>query len=111
MKDAPKIVPNSEVRMSCFLIRLPKQNWQKLWNDIVDPVVPLERNLYGHPLAGLLWEKQFTEVLLELGCFANESIDSIDVHPLHRFPTSGNKSSTTWIVRETDIRLRLHYTS
>ena len=21
-----------------------------------DPVVPLERNLYGHPLAGLLWE-------------------------------------------------------
>ena len=20
-----------------------------------DPVVPLERNLYGHPLAGLLW--------------------------------------------------------
>ena len=24
-----------------------------------DPVVPLERNLYGHPLAGLLWERQF----------------------------------------------------
>ena len=23
-----------------------------------DPVVPLERNLYGHPLAGLLWERQ-----------------------------------------------------
>ena len=22
-----------------------------------DPVVPLERNLYGHPLAGLLWER------------------------------------------------------
>ena len=26
-----------------------------------DPVVPLERNLYGHPLAGLLWERQFVE--------------------------------------------------
>ena len=26
-----------------------------------DPVVPLERNLYGHPLAGLSWERQFEE--------------------------------------------------
>ena len=31
------------------------------------PVVPLERNLYGHPLAGLLWERQFEEILLEYG--------------------------------------------
>ena len=30
-----------------------------------DPVVPLERNLYGHPLAGLLWERQFEEILLK----------------------------------------------
>ena len=30
-----------------------------------DPVVPLERNLYGHPLTGLLWERQFEKVLLE----------------------------------------------
>ena len=32
-----------------------------------DPVVPLERNLYGHPLAGLLWERQFEKILLEYG--------------------------------------------
>ena len=32
-----------------------------------DPVVRLERNLYGHPLAGLLWEGQFEKVLLEHG--------------------------------------------
>ena len=32
-----------------------------------DPVVPLERNLYGHPLAGLLWERQYEKVLLEHG--------------------------------------------
>ena len=31
-----------------------------------DPVVPLERNLYGHPLAGLSWERQFDKVLLKL---------------------------------------------
>ena len=32
-----------------------------------DPVVPLERNLKGHPLAGLLWERQFEKVLLKHG--------------------------------------------
>ena len=32
-----------------------------------DPVVPLERNLYGHPLAGLLWERQFENIQLKHG--------------------------------------------
>ena len=32
-----------------------------------DPVVLLERNLYGHPLAGQLWERKFDNVLLEHG--------------------------------------------
>ena len=32
-----------------------------------DPVVPLERNLYGHPLARLLWERQFEKILLKHG--------------------------------------------
>ena len=32
-----------------------------------DPVVLLERNLYGHPLAGLLWERQFEKILLQHG--------------------------------------------
>ena len=31
------------------------------------PVVPFERNLFGHPLAGLVWERQFEKVLLEHG--------------------------------------------
>ena len=30
-----------------------------------DPVVLFERNLYGHPLAGLLWERQFEKILLK----------------------------------------------
>ena len=34
---------------------------------IEDPVVPLERHLYGHPLAGLLWERQFEKAVKELG--------------------------------------------
>ena len=35
-------------------IRLPKHKWPKSWSSMEDPVVPLERNLYGHLLAGLL---------------------------------------------------------
>ena len=30
-----------------------------------DSVVSLERNLYGHPLTGLLREKQFEKILLK----------------------------------------------
>ena len=30
-----------------------------------DPVVPLVRNLYGHPLAGLFWERELDKILLE----------------------------------------------
>ena len=48
-------------------IRLPKDKWPKSWSSMEDPVVPLERNLYGHPLAGRLWERQFEKVLLEHG--------------------------------------------
>ena len=33
-----------------------------------DPVVPLERNLYGHPSAGLLRERQFEKIPVEHGC-------------------------------------------
>ena len=40
-------------------IRLPKHRWPKSWSSMEDPVVPLERNLYGHPVAGPLWERQF----------------------------------------------------
>ena len=48
-------------------IRLPRQKWPKSWSSMEDPVVPLERNLYGHPLAGLLWERQFEKILLKHG--------------------------------------------
>ena len=41
--------------------------WPKSLSSMEDPVVPLERNLYGHLLAGLLWEKQFEKVMLEHG--------------------------------------------
>ena len=48
-------------------IRLLRHKWPKSWSSIEDPVVPLERNLYGHPLAGLLWERQFKKIYLKYG--------------------------------------------
>ena len=48
-------------------IRLPRHKWPKSWSSMEDPVVPLERNLYGHPLAGPLWERQFEKILLKHG--------------------------------------------
>ena len=44
-------------------IRPPKHKWTKTWSAMEDPVAPLERNLYGYPLAGVLWERQFDKVL------------------------------------------------
>ena len=49
-----------------FWIRLPRHKWPESWSSMEDPVVPLERNMYGHPLAGLLWERQFEKLLLKL---------------------------------------------
>ena len=51
MEDAPKLrkIPKSECPE--IWIRLPKHKWPKSWSSMEDPVVPLERNLYGPLLA------------------------------------------------------------
>ena len=45
-----------------------------------DPVVPLERNLYGHPLAGLLWERQLEKILLKHGWAKIPNWECLFVH-------------------------------
>ena len=66
MEDAPKLkIPKSESPDIWF--RLAGHKWPKSWSSMEDPVVPFERNLYGHPLAGLLWEKEFENILLKYG--------------------------------------------
>ena len=58
-----QLIPNSKCEMltNCFFpksecldiwIRLPRHKWPKSWSSMEDPVVPLERNLYGPRLAG-----------------------------------------------------------
>ena len=59
-----KILKNPKSECPDIWIRLKRP---KSWSSMEDPVVPLERNPYGHPLAGLLWERQFEQVLLQHG--------------------------------------------
>ena len=73
MEDAPRLfqIPKSECPDTW--IRLPRHRWPKSWSDITGPAVLLERNLYGHPLVGLLWrDRQFEEVPLGLGWESTE---------------------------------------
>ena len=67
LEDAPRLLQVPKSECPAVWIRLPRHKWPKSWANIGDPVVPFERNLYGHPLAGLLWERQFEEALSDLG--------------------------------------------
>ena len=58
MEDGPKLLKIPKSECPDVWIPLPRHKWPKSWSDIEDPVVPLERNLYGHPLAGLLCERR-----------------------------------------------------
>ena len=80
MEDAPTLlkIPNSEC--PDIWIRLPRHKWPKSWSSMEDPVVPLERNLYGHPLAGLLWERQYEKILLKYGWEKISNWECLFVH-------------------------------
>ena len=67
VEDAAKLLKIPKSECPDIWIRLPRQKWPKSWSSMEDPVVPLERNLFGHPLAGLSWERQFDKVLSEHG--------------------------------------------
>ena len=54
MKDASTLSKIPKSACPDIWIRLPKLKCPKSWSSMDDPVVPLEKNLYGHPLAGLL---------------------------------------------------------
>ena len=68
MEDAHKLLKKFQNRnVQTFGFVYHDTNGRNHGPDMDDPVVPLERNLYGHPLAGLLWEKQFEKILLKHG--------------------------------------------
>ena len=68
IEDASTLLKISKVRLSRYLDTSTKAHkWPKSWLSMEDPVVPLEWNFCGHPLAELVWERQFEKVLLEHG--------------------------------------------
>ena len=67
MEDAPTFLRISKSVGPDIWIRLPRHKWPESWSSMEDPVDPLERNLYRHPLVGLLWERQFEKILLKHG--------------------------------------------
>ena len=65
MDVAPKLLKIPKSECPDIWIRPPRHKWPKSWSSMEDPVVPLEPNLYGHPLAGLSWERPFEKILLK----------------------------------------------
>ena len=54
MEDAHKLLKIPKSDKPDIWIRLPRHKWPKSWSSMEDPVVPLERNLYGFLLTGLV---------------------------------------------------------
>ena len=67
MEVAPKLFKISKSECPNIRIRLPRHKWPKSRFSIEDSVVLFERNLCGHPLAGLSWERQFEKIPLKYG--------------------------------------------
>ena len=85
MEDAHKSLKIPKSECPDIWIRLPRHKLPKSWSSMEDPVVPLERNLHGHPLAGLLCERQFEKILLKYGlkkvsnweCFYSHTVKKV----------------------------------
>ena len=80
MEDAPKLLKIPKSECPDIWIRLPRHKWPKRWSSMEDPVVPLVQNLYGHLLAGLLWERQFEKFLLQHGWEKVSTWECLFVH-------------------------------
>ena len=80
MEAAPKLLKIPKSECPDIWIRLPRHKWPKSWSSMEDPVVPLERNLYGHPLAGLLWKRKFDKILLKTWLGENPNWECLFVH-------------------------------
>ena len=78
MEDAPKLLKIPKSDCPDIWIRLPRHKWPESWSSMEDPVV--ERNLYGHPFAGLSWERQFEKILLQHGWEKVSNWECLFVH-------------------------------
>ena len=61
-------------------VRLPSNRRPKSWDKIDHPVCKLLINLYGHPLAVLIWEKYCHKRLAEIGFEKIHGWENLFVH-------------------------------
>ena len=99
MEDAPKLLKIPKFECPDIWIRLPRHKWSKPLSSMEDPVVPLERNLKGHPLAGLLWERQLEKILFEHGWEKVTSWECFFVHREKRLFLSVYVDDKNWLER------------
>ena len=78
LSDAKKLLGPDVVTETW--ITLPPHKRPASWANIEDPVCPLDLNLYGHPLAGLLWELFQEDILLKVGFEKVKSWECLYVH-------------------------------
>ena len=90
MEDAHKLFKILQLERPDILIRLPRHKWSQSWSSMEDPVVLLERNLYGHPQTGVLWERQFEQILLKHGWEKVPNWECLFVHSQEGFLLSVN---------------------
>ena len=95
----PKLlkVPKSECPDIC--IRLPRHKWPKSWSSMEDPVVLLERNLYGLPLAGLLWEGQQEKIISKCGWEKVSNWECLFVHRERGYSYLCMWTTSNWLER------------
>ena len=62
-------------------VTIPKHRRPKKWDPrITDPVCRLRLNLYGHPLAGLHWEKHCQKAIFAAGFVKVQGHECLHVH-------------------------------
>ena len=68
LKDVCKMLGNNPDDFPVTYITLPRNRRPREWDSkYSDPVVVLDLNLYGHPLAGLVWELHCDKIVRGLG--------------------------------------------
>ena len=100
MEDAHKLLKIPKSDCPDVWTRLPRHKWPKSWSSMEDPVVPLERNLYGHPLAGLLWERQFEKILLKHGWEKGLNWEFLFVHRQKGYSSQCMWTISNWQARQ-----------
>ena len=68
MEDAHKLLKITNSECPDHLDSSTTTQMAQSWSSMEDPVVPLERNLYGHPLAGFFLGTREKGIILICEC-------------------------------------------